>query len=154
MTTDRELLQEKIKNTPKQVFLSLYLALSLGVLLGIRAIILNLAAGRFSARVLLFAAVTIGFFVFTGMGLLTKNRLSYVLITIFAFFPALGSLAGAVHLLALVMTGKIALNPSETIVSVVALLQFSVILALFINLLSRATRSYVWDKSEGDGKLP
>jgi hypothetical protein len=69
----------------------------------------------------------------------------------FGYAPALGSLAGALHLPALVVTGKLAVNLSETTASVVALLQVGVILALFINLLSRTTRSYVWSVSAGGG---
>jgi len=151
MSTDREKLEQKIRNTPKQVFLCLYLSVILGVLIGLRAILMRMAAGAFSGKALLFAGITIGFFTFNGMGLLTKNRLAYVLIAVFALLPAPGSLAGAVHLLALLMTGKIAANLSETMASVVALLQFGVILALFINLFSRTTRSYVWSKTADSG---
>jgi hypothetical protein len=61
--------------------------------------------------------------------------------------PLLGSLAGALHLLALLTTGRITVNLSETIASVLAVLQLVVIVALFVSLLSSATRKYVWSSS-------
>ncbi|MEO8435566.1 MAG: hypothetical protein ABI596_11780 [Pyrinomonadaceae bacterium] len=92
--------------------------------------------GRPTGKSLLFAAITLAFFTFNGLSLLGKSRVSYVLIAIFAFLPLLGSFAGAVHLLALLMTGRIASSLSDTMASVVALLQTIVIVALLVNLFS------------------
>ena len=74
-----------------------------------------------------------------------------MLIAIFALLPLLGSLAGALHLLALFTTGRITINLSETIASALAVLQLMVIVTLFISLLSSATRIYVWSSSAGGG---
>jgi hypothetical protein len=151
MANDRELLKQKIRNTPKRVFLSVYLAVLLGVLLALRGILLRVTAGSFSGKSLLFTVLILGFFAFNGLSLLTKSRLAYILIAIFALPPVLGSLAGAVHLLALLATGEIARKLSETIASMVAVLQLLVIAALYLSLLSRTTRSYVWSSPESGG---
>ena len=147
MATDRELLKEKVKNTPAPVFLSLYLSIALGLLLGVRAILISISVGRSPGKSLLFAVIQFAFFTFNGLSLLTKSRWGYMLIAIFALLPLLGSFAGALHLLALLTTGRIAVNLSETIASVLAVLQLVVIVTLFISLLSSATRSYVWSNS-------
>lgn len=142
--TDREQILQKVRNTPKRVFWAVYLSVLLGVLLVVRAAILQVTAGTFSGKSLLFTALTVGFFAFNGLSLLGKSRFSYVLLVAFTLLPALGALAGAVHLLALLATGEIASGPSDSIVSFVSLLQLLVIVGLFICLLSRTTRSYVW----------
>ena len=151
MPTDPELLKEKIKNTPKSVFLALYLSIALGLLLGGRAILVSISVGRSPGKSILFAVIQFAFFTFNGLSLLTRSRWGYMLIAIFALLPLLGSLAGALHLLALFTTGRIAVNLSETIASVLAVLQLVVIVTLFISLLSSATRSYVWSSSAGGG---
>jgi hypothetical protein len=91
--------------------------------------------------------VTIGFFAFNGLSLLTKSRLSFCLLAVFAFLPLLGSLAGAVHLLALIVNGQMATSPADTIVSLIGTVQALVIVALYLALASRATRAYVWTQS-------
>ncbi|SRR6266516_665389 len=150
MPTDRDLLKEKVKNTPKPVFLALYLSVALGLLLGVRAILVSISVGRSPGKSLLFAVIQFAFFAFNGLSLLTRSRWGYMLIAIFALLPLLGSFAGALHLLALLTTGRIELNLSETIASVLAVLQFAVIVTLFISLFSSATRSYVWSNSARD----
>ena len=151
MATDRELLKEKVKNTPKPVFLALYLSVALGLLLGTRAILVSISVGRSPGKSILFAVIQFAFFTFNGLSLLTKSRWGYGLIAIFALLPLLGSLAGALHLLVLLTSGRIAVNLSETIASVLAVLQLAVIVALFISLLSSVTRWYVWS-SDVDSK--
>ena len=151
MPTDPELLKEKVKNTPKPVFLALYLSVALGLVLGTRAILVSISVGRSPGKSILFAVIQFAFFTFNGLSLLTKSRWGYMLIAIFALLPLLGSFAGALHLLALLTTGRIAVSPSETTASVLAVLQFVVIVTLFISLLSSATRKYVWSSSADGG---
>lgn len=151
MPTDPELIREKVKNTPKPVFLALYLSVALGLLLGTRAILMSISVGRSPGKSILFALIQFAFFTFNGLSLLTRSRWGYMLIAIFALLPLLGSLAGSLHLLALLTTGRIAVNLSETVASVLAVLQLVVIVTLFISLLSSATRSYVWSSSEEAG---
>jgi hypothetical protein len=148
MSTDREQLKERIRNTPKRVFMSVYLSVLLGVLLALRGILLQFELGTFSGKTLLFSAFIASFFIFNGLSLLTKHRSAYILIVIFALLPALGSLIGAVHLLALLAKGQIASNPIETFASLVAVLQLLVIAVSYFMLLSRTTRDYVWSSSE------
>ncbi|MDX6613629.1 MAG: hypothetical protein QOD75_2815 [Blastocatellia bacterium] len=142
---DREPLQQKIKNTPQRVFWSLYLSVLLGLLLGVRATILQVTAATFSVKTLFFTAMMVGFFAFNGLSLLGRSRWSYALLAVFALLPALGSLAGAIHLAALLASGEITSRPSDTIVSIVAVCQLVVIAALYFNLLSKVTRSYIWN---------
>ena len=149
--TDREQLLQKVRNTPKQVFWSVYLSLLLGVLLAGRAIVLQVTAGTYSGKSLLFTALTVGFFAFNGLGLLSRNKLSYVLLAVFALLPAPGSLVGAVQLLALLATGEFATRASDTIVSIFGLLQLLVIAGLFVSLLSTTTRVYVWPTAAQGG---
>jgi len=144
MATDRELLEQRIRSTPKQVFLSIGLAVLLGVLLGLRGLLLRVAAGTFSGKSLLFTFLIMAVFAFNGVSLLSKSRLAYILILILALLPLLGSLIGATHLLALLVSGDIATKPAETIASLVAAVQLVVIGALYVSLLWRTTRSYVW----------
>jgi hypothetical protein len=118
----------------------------------VRATILQVTAGTFSAKSLIFTAMIVGFFGFNGLSLLSKSRLSYVLLAVSALLPAPGSLAGALHLLALLATGEIASRPSDTIVSIVTLLQLLVIVGLFICLLSKTTRAYVWNTATQNGE--
>jgi len=141
---DRHLLEEKIKTTPQKVFLSLYLAVLLGVLLGGRIAVLELTQGTFSRKTLIFIAIIVGVFAFNGFALLTRNRLSYCLLVLFTFMPMWSSLAGAIHLVALIVTGQIATSPADTIVSLIATLQLLTIIALYLALASRTTSYYVW----------
>jgi len=142
--TDRELLKEKLKSTPQKVFLSLYLAVLLAALHAGRIAILELTQGTFSRKTLLFIAIIIGVFVFNGFALLTRNRLSYCLLVLFAFMSLVGSLVGAVHLVALIVNGQIATSPADTIVSLIATLQLLVVIALYFALASTSTSYYVW----------
>jgi hypothetical protein len=148
MKTDLEKLKEKIRNAPKQVFLSFYLCVILGVLLALRGILLRAALGTFFGNGLLFSAMIAAFFILNGLFLLSKERSAYLLIVILALLPAFGSLVGSVHLLALLVKGEIAVNWLDTFASVVAMLQSLVIVALYFMLLSRTTRSYVWSRSQ------
>jgi hypothetical protein len=149
LAADREQLERTIRNAPKSVRHAAFLAAVLGLLLGVRGILSSASLGTFSGKSLLYAALIFAFFGVNGISLLSKSRLAYVLIAIFAFLPLLGSFAGSVHLLALSTTGRIAVNLTETIVSVVSVLQIIVIVALLIILLSSATRSYVWSSPAG-----
>ncbi|MGH9875667.1 MAG: hypothetical protein ACRD9S_24690 [Pyrinomonadaceae bacterium] len=149
--TDRERLKELVKQTPKQVFLALYLSVALGMLLGLRGIFLRMSQGAFSGKSLMFTLLVFGFFTVNGLSLLSRSRWAYVSLAIFSLLPLLGSLAGAVHLLALLVTGSISNNAVETMASAVALLQLIVIVALLSMLLSSATRSYVWSSAASSG---
>lgn len=61
MATDRERLKEKVRNTPKQVFLSLYLSIALGLLLGVHAVLLSVSMGRSTGKVISVCSDHFGF---------------------------------------------------------------------------------------------
>ena len=112
---------------------------------------MSISVGRSPGKSILFAVIQFAFFTFNGLSLLTRSRWGYMLIAVFALLPLPGSFAGQSDTLALLTTGRIAVNLSETIASVLAVLQFIVIVTLFISLLSSATRKYVWSSSEEAG---
>jgi hypothetical protein len=114
----------------------------------LRNILLRAELGTVSGKGLLFSVMIAAFFAINGLSLLSKQRSAYLLIAIFALLPAFGSLVGSVHLLALLVKGEISGNWMDTLASVVALLQLLVIAVLYVMLLSRAARSYVWSRQE------
>jgi len=147
MATDRELLEQRIKNAPKRVQHAAFLATLLGLLLALRGILSGISAGTFSGKSMIFGVIIFAFFLTNGISLLTGSGWAYVLIALFALLPVLGSFAGAVHLLALVSRGALGANLLETTVSFLAVFQFIVIVVLFVCLLAPSSRAYVWKSS-------
>jgi hypothetical protein len=144
MPTNKEVLAQ-IKNAPAQIKRAAQVATLLGLLLAARAIILALSDGRLSVKSIVYCLIFVGFFATNGISLFRKSRTGFVLLLIFGGFPILGSFAGALHLLVLVLTGAFVSRVSETLASVICVLQLLAIVSLFVSMLSSTSRSYIWD---------
>ena len=140
----RQKLAEVFGSAPKQILKAVVFSIALGFLLPIHAILFALSSGKFSDNTVFFGVIQFFVFLINAVSLPRRSRISYVLIVVFALLPLLGSLAGAVHLLALTVSGNIGVNVFDTLSSIVALFQCATIIALFYYIFSPASRSYVW----------
>jgi len=147
MPTNEEVIAQ-IKNAPAQIKRAAQVATLLGLLLATRAIILAIGENRLSVKQFVYSAIFIGFFATNGVSLLQKSRAGFVLLLIFGSIPILGSLAGGLHLLVLVFTGAFLNRVSETVVSVICVLQLLAIVVLLVSMLSSAARSYIWESTQ------
>jgi hypothetical protein len=86
----------------------------------------------------------LGLFVTNGLSILNRSRLGYVLVASFAILPLLGSFGAAVHLVALFVSGAWRDEHTGVIAGFVAIFLLGIITYLFISLLSKEVRAYVW----------
>jgi hypothetical protein len=75
-----------------------------------------------------------------------------MILIVLSLLPLLGSLAGAVHLLALTVSGALRTDLVDSLSSILGLVQLVVIVALLISLLSSVSRKFIW--SRGPGQAP
>lgn len=153
MTNERQQLAELFNDVPQNVKRAMLLASLLGLLLGVNGIVTNVATGTFSGKWVFYAVIILMVYASNGLSLLKKGRVGYVLSIVLALLPSLGSLAGSVHLLAMILTGEAGAD-LQTLVSIIATLQLLVIVGLLICLVSGSARRFIWGREQTETVSP
>jgi hypothetical protein len=134
----------ELKKIPQQVQMATLFAFALGIVTLARMPVAAYAAHLSVGRGFLYGLFMLSLFFVCGVSLYTRNRVGYVVLTVFSLLPMLGLFGLFLHLLRLVMDGSLAGHWPETIHFLVGVLQLVVTVLLFRYLLSRQVRDFIW----------
>ncbi len=145
--TDQEI-QAKIAEWKKDVPPRVRRAAMISSLVGFISLLRFMAAahaGKLAlARATMYGLLMLALFLLNGASLNNRSRWGYIAVAVFALLPVVALFAGSIHVLRLTLERTLANNWSDTILSLIALLQFFVTCVLFRQLLSRDVLDFVW----------
>ena len=144
----------EMKKAPRHVQSAALWSLAFGVVVLLR-FLATAYAGRISfGKATLYGLLMLAWFWFNGFSLYNRSKWGFIAIVGFALLPILGVLGLTVHLVRLALESSLAADWSDTILSIVGLVQFGVTFVLSRHLLSKETREYVWKRSAEPGAAP
>jgi len=147
-TTEAEV-QAKIaelKKAPRHVQAAALWSLAFGSIVLVRFLATAYADRISFGKATLYGLLMVAWFWFNGFSLYNRSKWGFIAVAGFALLPFLGVLGLSVHLLRLVLEGSLATDWSDTILSIVGLVQLGVTFVLFRHLLSKETREHVWKR--------
>lgn len=139
----------ELKKAPRHVQAVALWSLAYGFVVLLRFLATAYAERISFGKAVLYGLLMLAFFWFHGFSLYQRSKWGFIAVACFALLPILGVLALSIHLLRLALEGSLATDWSDTIVSLVSLVQLGVTVMLFRHLLSREVREYVWKGSAG-----
>lgn len=142
--SDPKIFEAAMRAAPRQVRNTCITSWLLGTILAVRFFVLTPSSAQKSA---FFLALIFFNFVFNGVAILARSKLSYVLLAFFSSLSLLGATEAILDLIGLFLTDQWRDNSIDVAVGLFGVIVAAVIALLFWNLFSKETRTWVWSKS-------
>ena len=144
----------ELKKAPRHVQAAALWSLIFGIVVVVRFLATAYADRISFGRATFYGLLMVAWFWFNGFSLYSRSKWGFIAVAGFALLPFVGVLSLSVHLLRLVLEGSLAADWSDTILSIVGIVQLGVTFLLFRHLLSKETREHVWKRIAEPGAAP
>ena len=138
---DTKAFEAEMRAAPRQVRNTCTISLVLATVLAVRFFILTPATAQKSA---FFLALIFFNFVFNGVAILARSKLSYMLLAFFSSLSLLGAINTILELIGLLVHGEGEHNSTNVAIVASGLMVTGVIALLFYYLFAKETRDWVW----------
>ena len=142
--TDPKLFEAAMRAAPSQVRRTCTISWLLATILAVRFIVLTQPSAQ---RSMFFLGLIFFNYVFNGVAILARSKLSYVMLAFFSSLSLLGATEAILGLIGLLLTDQWQDNSTGVAVGLFGVVVTAVIALLFWNLFSKETRTWVWSKS-------
>ena len=140
--SDPQVFEAAMRAAPSQVRRTCTISWLLATILAVRFIVLTQPSAQ---RSMFFLGLIFFSYVFNGVAILARSKLSYVLLAFFSSLSLLGATEAILGLIGLFLTDQWQ-DSTGVAVGLFGVVVTAIIALLFRNLFSKETRTWVWSK--------
>ena len=142
--SDSKAFEAAMRAAPRQVRNTCTISWLLATILAVRFIVLTQPSAQ---RSVFFLGLIFFSYVFNGVAILARSKVSYVMLAFFSSLSLLGATEAILRLITLFLTDQWQDNSTGVALGLFGVAVSAVIALLFRNLFSKETRTWVWSKS-------
>lgn len=152
VSTEQAQAEAVLRSTPKGVLAVAWLATLLGVLFLLRFCAAAYDGKLTFAKAILYGLLLLALLFMNGFSLVKKSRAGYLIVAIVAAVPIPGILAQSLHLVVILLERSWGTDSIGLTTCLLSAGQFGVTTLLYVYLISREVRTFVWNTAKIEAK--